>query len=115
MVMDFMIWHASSSSGVVSTILLEDMDEAEAISKARETVSSKAQQIAKKESKPSIIGLFEPSGDLVCAWTVTKSGKVRRESTEITRDQFDTSRIKTDFEATRAQVRERKRQKSVKK
>ena len=114
MVMDFLIRHESCSSGVVSTILLEDMDESEAINKAREIVSSNAQQIANREKKASLVGLFRADGHLICAWTATKSGKLRCEPVESIRHQFDVGRIKMDYENTRMQVRERTRQKAAK-
>lgn len=109
--MDFLIRHVGCSSDLVSTILLEDMDESKAINKTREIVNSKAQEIANREKKASLVCLFKPDGHLICAWTVTKSGKLRCEPVEIIRHQFDVDRIKMDYENTRMQVTERKRQK----
>jgi hypothetical protein len=113
MAMDFLIRHVGCSSGVASTILLEDVDESEAINKTREIVNSKAQEITNREKKDSLVGLFKPDGHLICAWTVTKSGKLRCEPVEIIRHQFDVGRIKMDYENTKMQVIERKRQKSA--
>ena len=111
--MDFLIHHVSRSNGVTSTILLEDMDESEAINKTREIVNSKAQEIANREKKASTVDLFKPDGHLISAWTVTKSGKLRCEPVEIIRHQYSVEQIKMDYENIRMQVEERKRHKGA--